>query len=119
MIGSLGRIVLLRRFTSLVGANDFTTLPWAAAAYSTGTVRLWRGELQGTSSPTFRVYIETSSDRIVWVSQYAPGYDPGANQSVSITIDLAQRWLRAKVTLTGTDPAVTCWCSGTMESRVR
>lgn len=119
MIGSLDRLVLLRRFTALVGANDFTTLPQDVAAYSTGTVRLWRGVLQGTSSPTFRVYIETSADGITWVSQYAPGYDPGANASVSITIDPAQRWLRAKVTLTGTDPAVTCWCSGMMEHRVR
>jgi hypothetical protein len=119
MIGEIVPLVLIPRFSSFVGANEFTSEPYDAAEFSTGSVELWRGQLKGTSSPTFLVFIETSNDKNVWTPQNPSGDDPGANASMPISITLGRRWLRARIVLTGTNPAVTCWCAGTLTRRVR
>lgn len=119
MIGELVPLVLIPRYTSFVGANEFTTTPFDAADFSTGSVRLWRGALLGTDSPTFLAFFETSNDKVVWTPQNPSGDDPGANSAMPITLALGRRWLRVRVVLTGTNPAVTCMCAGTLTRRVR
>lgn len=119
MTGRIVPHVLVPQFSTFVGDDVFTTLPFDALMYSKGNVELWRGPLKGTMSPTFTFLIETSNDKSVWVPNLVGGYDPGANASESITFDIDRRWLRAKVVVTGTDPAVTCWCVGSLTERVR
>ena len=119
MTGALTPVVLIPRYTSFLGENEFISEAIDASMYCAGALRLWRGELKGTDTPTYLLFVETSNDKNVWVPQDVAGYDPGANDSMPITLTLTQRWLRTRVVLEGTNPAVTCWCAGTLERRVR
>jgi hypothetical protein len=44
-------------------------------------------------------------------------YDPGSGTEGQQTATLKKRWFRVKITLTGTDPAVSCWALGFLEMR--
>lgn len=117
MKGTLEPIVLIPRFTSYAGAGDYTTVAMELREYVTATVTLWRGPLLGTS-PTFKFWFEYSRDGVTWAKEPVGGYDPGASAAMQISTGFPNRLFRIRVELGGTDPAVTCWCAGSIERRV-
>lgn len=112
--------VLMPRFTTLVGATTFTTLPMDVSGYAGAQFHVWRGPFRTTSSdpppepPAFTVFLEESLDTLSWVL--------GPSTPTAFTIleadakffsyDFRLRWFRLKVVVTGQHPVVTCWAEG-------
>ena len=115
MKGTLMPVVVLPRYTSLLGGGTFTTVPVDVSEYSAATLTLWRGYTALGGS--FTAYFEDSHDALEWTVLNGSGSDPGANASVIVRFDLSRRWLRARVVLASTDSA-TCWVVGALEERV-
>lgn len=109
-------IVLLPRFTTLVGATTFTTAPLDVSSYGSLQVQVWRGAMRGTS-PTFTMYLEESLDCEQWVvgpaapTAYVVGASPPAEPKF-FSYAFRLRWFRVRVVLGGTDPVATCWAEG-------
>jgi len=129
MRGPTVPLILLPRFSGLVGDQDLATAPLDVTPYRIATLTLWRGPLvaDAGTSPTFKVFFEGSHDATTWAtlppgSTGAAGFDPAASVGVagSLTLDigLIYRWFRVRVELRGTNVAVTCWCTGSLEFRV-
>ena len=117
MAGELVPLVLVPRYTTLVGAGTFTTIGMEVPDYSTAIVNVWRGTIIGTSG-TFDAKFEESTDQINWTTcTNGTGGDPGANTEAQYTPSLNKRWFRIKITTTGTDVAVTLWAIGFLEMR--
>lgn len=125
MTGERVPIVLVPRFTGLVGDQDFATVPIDVTPYTGGNITIWRGPLIGTSSPTFTLFFEVSSDAQTWIkvplsSEGQAGYSPTAGDAGALTVGvpLLRKWFRARIELRGGDPAVSCWCAGNVDFRV-
>jgi len=120
MAGELVPLVLLPRYTTYVGAHDFTTIAMEVTDYSSAIVNVWRGALTGTS-PGFNIVFQESTDQSNWTTcgNTSPTNDPGADREAQYTPNLTKRWFRVKVTLSGTDPAGSCWGIGFLELRER
>ena len=117
MHGPLVPLVLIPRFTSYVGPGSYASVPLELSRYAFGSVTLWRGPLVG-SSPTYRAYLETSRDGVVWDTVFPIGWDPGANNFEELPVAIMNRLFRIRVLLAGTGAAVTNWCTGSLELRV-
>jgi len=116
MAGELTPLVLLPRYTTYTGAHDFTTIGMEVTDYSKAIVNFWRGDLAGGGSIT--VTYEESTDQNSWSTCTTGGpYNPSAGSEVQHQPELNKRWFRIKVTLTGTNPYVTCWAIGFLELR--
>jgi hypothetical protein len=118
MRGALVPVVLVPRYTSLVGSGTWTTIPLNVEEYCKGTITLWRGRMPGSGPPTFTAYFEDSHDGVDWTPFDAGGEDPGADASDIVRFDLVRRWLRVRIVLTGTNTGVSCWAAGLFEKRV-
>lgn len=117
LTGEIVPIVLIPRFSTFAGAG--TAYPGIAidvTDYDSGTVRAWRGPILGTSSPGLSLVIEHSSDGLNWSQLVAPSL--ASVTTVEVTLTLTRRFLRITATLSGTNPAVTLWCSGQLRKRV-
>ncbi len=111
-------IVLLPRFTTLVGASSFTTLPLDVSKYGSAQFHLWRGPLRGTPAG-FLAYLEESLDAEHWVlgPSTPTGYDPAIDDPTLTRPKLFSygfrlRWFRIRIELSGTAPGCTCWAEG-------
>jgi hypothetical protein len=100
-----------------VGPGAFLGLPIDVSAYSRGQLSAWRGSLVG-SGVSFGVRFDESTDRSTWFA-LTSSEDPGADTEGLYEFDLSMRWLRAVVNLSGSNPGVTCWVQGFLESRER
>ena len=117
MAGELVPLVLIPRYTTLVGANTYTTIGMEVTDYSKALVNVWRSTMIGTSG-TFGCQFEESTDQETWtVCSGGTGGDPGADTEDQYTPVLAKRWFRIKITTTGTNAAVTMWAIGFLELR--
>lgn len=122
MVGELVPLVLIPRFTSYFGTTEYATVPLDLSAFAGGGVTLWRGKMIG-SGTGFAMYTENSHDCVKWFGYpLAAGvpvpWQPGADSSMDVGLDLSRRWFRVRIVLTGTGPAVTCWCAGMLEYRI-
>ncbi len=126
MEGELVPLVLIPRFTSyLCGtAREFVSVQLDVAEFQNALVSLWRGPLLGSGEPgepTFTAYMETSQDGTVWTvtPPLSSGHDPGANGTLALNVGFPHlKFLRIRIKLTGTGPAVTCWCTGFLQYRI-
>jgi len=117
MAGELTALVLIPRYTTLVGANTFTTVGLEVVQYSKALANVWRSTMIG-SSGTFQVSFEESTDGVTWtVCTNGGAADPGADTEIQYTPQINKRWFRVKVVTTGTDVGVTCWVVGFLEQR--
>ena len=115
--GELVPLVLLPRFSTLVGAHSFATVGMEVSDYSKAIVNVWRGNMSGTS-PAFGAVFEESVDQSNWTTCVSgTGGDPGADTEAQYSPAFSKRWFRIVVTLAGTDPAVSCWAIGFLEMR--
>jgi hypothetical protein len=120
MAGELVPLVMLPRYSSYIGAGDFYTIGMEVSDYTSAIVNTWRGAMLG-SSPTFGITFQESTDQVNWTTcgGTTAASDPGASTEAQYTATLTKRWFRVKVTLGGTNPAVSCWAIGFLEMRER
>lgn len=97
------------RFTTLIGASSFTSLPIDVCGKDTVTLQAWRGPIVGDG--TFALYLEQSIDAEHWMAFNASGIDPGASQVKSLDVCPSFRWFRTRIETTGS-AQVTCWVEG-------
>lgn len=114
MKGPLVPLVMIPRFTSYVGAGTFDTAPLDVERYARFVLRVWRGTALGTS-PAVTIRFQASHDGITWFDLATVS---GFNAEGTVDEAIAWRWLRARVELTGTDPAFSCWAAGVLEERI-
>jgi len=117
MKGKLVPVVLMPRYTGLVGPDTYTTAPVNTEAFARVVLTIWRGWMPGTS-PTFTIDIQDSHDAETWTSLNTSAITTTDDGLTSVDYDLSRRWLRVKVVLGGTDSAVSCWVVGFLETRI-
>jgi len=108
MKATVQKQIIVPRFTSFAGAGTFATAPLNVRAFSEAYFMfLHVGVLTGTADD---VYVQESHDLETWTDIGA------ALPSFSYTNDEAElrslrlEWMRLRIVLSGTDPAMTCWC---------
>ena len=116
--------VILPRFTTLVGAAVFTTLPMDVSAYGGAQFQIWRGPFRvktGTPAPSFTVFLEESLDTEEWVlgPDTATSFVIAEADRKFFAYDFRLRWFRLKVLILGDEPIVTCWAEGFFRMRER
>ena len=132
MIGRLVPLVLLPRYTTLVGggddANAFATIGIDVSPYDVALVTVWRGAILGDAPPTppptvepFRVWFDESTDQETWNECFvSPSeHDPGENTQVRYEALLTKRWLRLRVELEAANNIATCFAVGFLQERTR
>lgn len=109
-------LVLLPRFTTLVGGGAFSTTGIDATLFSTAHVHVYRGPLLGAGA--FEIHFEESMDRARWAPcQGDLGGDPGPELEASYSVSLQKKWFRTFVVLSGGPVGVTCYAVGSLELR--
>jgi hypothetical protein len=116
--GEMVPVVLVPRFTGLVGSGSFTTTPIDLEPFARATITFWRGYQPGTDTLSFKMYFEDSHDAETWTAFNPSGTDPGAATAAIAGYDLIRRWFRVRIEITGTNTGATCWAVGLLESRV-
>jgi len=106
----IDRIVLLTRFTALIGTSDLKLAPIWVRPYETITVAAWRGTGIGGGGGAYVVLtVQQSFDLSIWTSlgtlNPAAGDDGEVVQQFSVTTD----WIRVVANVYGGDPGVMCW----------
>lgn len=118
MAGRLFPLVLLPRLTTLVGSGSFETIGVDVSAFEGAIVHVKRGALRGTSSPTILVAFEESDDQVTWTDcDGGEEFAPAADTEEAVEMSFAHRYLRAVVTLSGTNVAVSLFAVGHLVSR--
>jgi hypothetical protein len=117
MRGRLVPVVLMPRYTGLIGARTFTTTPVNVESFARAALTIWRGYMPGTS-PTFTIDIQDSHDGETWTNLNTSAITTTDDGLATVAVNLSRRWLRVKVVLGGTNPAVSCWVTGFLEARV-
>jgi hypothetical protein len=93
-------------------------MPIDVSAYESMILNIWRGPVAPVSTGTFSLTAEESTDQDTWTTVSGISAVAGTtNTEVQVTGTLVKRWMRVKVTLTGTDPAATCWALGFLVQR--
>jgi len=108
------KVVLLPRFTAFSGARTHLGTPMGVRAFGTATIMLWTGVGTGTS-PVFELQLQHSHDLTLW--EVLDTLTPTPGTELVVGVGFSREWLRLAVTLTGTDPAFTCWCVGNFVRR--
>ncbi len=117
MAGKLFPLVLLPRLTTLAGAGAFKTIGVDVSAFESAIVHVWRGTLRGTV-PTILVGFEESEDLDRWTDcTGGTPFAPAADTETMVELTLKRRYLRAVVTLSGTNVAVSLFAVGHLVSR--
>jgi hypothetical protein len=117
MAGELQTTILVPRFSSFTGAGTYRTVGINVTEHAAARVHIWRGPLVGTT-PTVSFAIEESIDQENWTTCDGDDTDdPGAGVEAVYDLTLKKRWLRAVVTLGGTDPGATVWIVAELERR--
>jgi hypothetical protein len=119
MPGRRDPIVLVPRFTTLLGPEVYHGPPRPVRAWSRADLVFWRSPFHG-ATPTLTFKVEVSSDLVVW--ETAPGGDvviPSPNTEASFEVTLAKPWMRYAAVLGGTGSGVTLWVEGFAIRRLR
>ncbi|HLE97904.1 MAG TPA: hypothetical protein VI997_11080 [Candidatus Thermoplasmatota archaeon] len=117
MAGVLVPVVLMRRFTTLVGAADYSTVAIEVKDYQNAILSVWRGP----AKDTLTFFVEESFDQKSWTlcSGAEADWDPGASAEDQVTAALTKRWLRVRAVLLGLNARASCWVLGFLERRER
>lgn len=106
----IDRIVLLPRYSALVGATTFKLAPIWIRPYGSIVVAAARGTgLGGSGGASVTFALQQSPDLEIWsdLGTLSPG--AGDSGEVASEFTLTMDWLRVKATVSGSDPGVTCW----------
>ena len=111
-------LVLFPKFTTLVsdGSNvqTYTSAPLDVAAFGSAQFQVWRGDMvgDGTHGPTFKAFIEESTDGEKWVmpSGGSAGVDPGKETARMLSYAFRLRFFRLRIDFKGR--FASCWAEG-------
>jgi hypothetical protein len=123
MAGKLVPLVMLPRFSSFAGINEFTTIPVDVTGYSRAILTCWRGPIREPTGATVGFTCQESSDQETWVACAGTNtsFDPGDGVEGVADATLKRRWFRVKLSLSGTGPEhnvhVTGWSVGHLVQR--
>ncbi len=129
MAGELVPLVMIPRFTTLVGKvgeslayPGYKTIGLEVSAFELATLNCWRGPIfgGGTPDPTMKIYFEESSDQENWTvcgSASGTGNTIGVETETQVSPGFSKRWFRVRIVLTGDAPVVTCWVVGFLQER--
>ena len=126
MAGMLVPLVMLPRYSSFAGINDFTsftTIPVDATDYSRAILTCWRGPLKEPTGASMAFTCQESSDQETWFTCAGTNvsFDPGEGVEGVADATLKRRWFRMRVSLSGTGPdhggLVACWAVGHLVKR--
>jgi len=117
MAGVLVPVVMMRRFTTLVGVGSFSTVAIEVKDYEKAILSAWRGPVLFGATASFNV--EESTDQKDWTlcSGASADWDPGEDTEGQVTATLTKRWLRVRAAQAGPSPRVSCWVLGFLERR--
>jgi hypothetical protein len=105
------KLILLPRFTTFAGATTFETPPMNVRGYGQALLDLMVAGRLGAPPAGLAVTVQESPDLGIW--QGVGTLVPGATTEVSFSFE----WMRLTITVSGPDPAVTCWCVGNFVRR--
>lgn len=120
MAGQNVPVVLVPRYTTYLGPQQFLGEAIPVSPYERVSVVYWQGPyLSGATA--VRLYFQQSNDGSTWSD--CPG-GPWAPTSVlpgefPFSADLTMAWMRLVVSLTGAGSGLTCWVRGFFEKRER
>ena len=120
MAGQLVPLVLIPRYTTYSGNQEFTTIGMDVTSYETVIVNFWRTALIGTGT-AISVYFEESTDQNAWsvcAGSPAQPVDPTAATETQYSYTLAKRWFRLRVVLPNANNIMTCYAVGFLEERL-
>lgn len=119
MAGDVKKIILVSRYTTLVGDTSFTTAPVNIREFASAWIFAWRGAAIG-SLDTFEIRVQQSTDLRIW-SDLGSSLTPAADSEDSEEYDFTMDWLRLTIVITESapdgQPAVTCWVMGNFVPR--
>jgi hypothetical protein len=101
------KVLLLPRYTSFAGATSFYTAPMNVREYARAIFTYTACGGLGSTPPTVVVKIEQSADLEIW-TEVAPDINVGGPVELAFKFE----WMRIKLTVSGSDPCITCWCVG-------
>lgn len=119
MASTRDRIILLPRFTTLAGEENFATQGMNVSAYESAEISIWMGRIVGEGTVTAE--IEESTDGVVWsacAGTSSSGLTP--QTEVVLTPSFSKAWMRLVVKLIpGVDlsPIITMWALGFADKR--
>ena len=112
-------LVFLPRFTTLVGESEFTTAPLDVSGQAGTQFQVWRGALRTTGgTPAFTLFIEESLDAQSWAlgPSTPQGFPILQNATVFFSYSFRLRWFRLRISISGTNPMVSCWAEGILRA---
>jgi len=115
------RVILLPRFTTLAGVENFDTQPMNVAAYESGEIAVWMGPLLGTGTVTAE--FQESTDGVVWSQCGGSASSLVTPQTeILLTPEFSKAWMRLRMILnigTGDSPIATVYAVGNLDKRRR
>src|SRR5688572_18319562 len=112
-------LVFLPRYTTLVGAAEFTTAPLDVSGQAGTQFQVWRGPIRASGgSPAFTLYLEESLDAATWAlgPSTPQAFTIAENATVFFAYSFRLRWFRLRVVVAGTNPMVSCWAEGILRA---
>jgi hypothetical protein len=110
------RIVLIPRYTSLVGTQPFYTPPLSVRAFQSVQLDAWRSRGLGATPPTYALRVQQSTDMDSW-HDLGTSIDLDADEEAVERLDFDLEWIRLVVQLAGTYPALSTFAVGDFEPR--
>src|SRR5262245_56405476 len=92
------KIVLVPRFTALVGARTFTTMPIPVRQFASAGITAWRGNPLG-GTPDLDFVVQQSQDLQTWWD--LDTLSPAADAEAQVRVDFTMDWARVAMVLTG------------------
>lgn len=106
----IDHVVLLPRFTALVGTTPLKLAPIWVRPYDTIIVAAWRGTgLGGSGGASVVLTIQQSPDLSIWTDVGTLTPTAGDDGEVADQFTLTMDWIRVVAMVAGTDPGVMCW----------
>jgi hypothetical protein len=115
--GAESAIVLLPRFTTLIGEGEFTTLPLDVSRFGSAQfqVALAGARVLGENPPfSVLLYLEESLDAEDWSLGPSEAQPHALVGRKLFSYAFRLRWFRLRLAVTGSGPMVTCWAEGVL-----
>ncbi len=121
MANEVRKVILLPRYTTLVGAQTFETAPLRVRDFDSADIAWWRGPaIETGGSFSFVVRVQQSPDLTDWFSAGASDVTVGEDSEVTAHYAFKMDWARVPSEITAGTRAVpsgTCWGVGTFLPR--
>lgn len=111
------RIAVFPKYTTLVGGNDVYSVPIDVLMYGHAELVAWQGRGFGATPALVEFTVQESPDFEHWFD--IGTLSPHTSDEDTLSATFHYQWIRVKATVTGSDPAVTCWLTGEFVTRER